>query len=98
MLLKTIVYLEITTYVCFLKWQHPGKPPERKQIKKMVTTAITKGKQNKVVGKMPASRVGHCADVTIKENNTTYYQGPKKQPSPLKEPGCRSVLLTGAGS
>jgi hypothetical protein len=30
MLLKTIVYLEITTYVCFLKWQHPGKPPERK--------------------------------------------------------------------
>jgi hypothetical protein len=59
----------------------------------MVTTAITKGNQNKVVGKMSASRVGLCTNATIKENNTIYHQGPKKQPSPLKEPGCTQVFI-----
>jgi N-acetylneuraminic acid mutarotase len=48
----------------------------------MVTTVITIGKQNKVVGKMSASRVGLCAGATIKENNTIYIiKGQKSNPA-----------------
>ena len=69
-------------------------PRSRNKSKEMAPTAITRGKQNKVVGKMSAIRVGFCADATIKENNTIYHQGPKKQPGPLypevSGTGCRN--------
>ena len=65
------------------KMAAPGQNPRSEnKSKEMVTTAITKGKQNKVVGKMSAIRVSLCVDVTIKENNTIYIiKGQKSNPA-----------------
>ena len=65
------------------KMAAPGQNPwSGNKSKKMVITAITKGKQNKVVGKMSASRVGLYAGATIKENNTIYIiKGQKSNPA-----------------
>ena len=106
MLIKIIVNINVITYVCFLKWQHPGKPPEMQKINgrnKMALEELTKGKQDKEVGTMSAARVGLCADVTIKENNTIYIiKGQKSNPAlcTRRYPGRVAEVFykSGAGS
>ena len=74
----------------------PGQNP-RSYIYKdetiMATKVLTKGKQGRAAGKTPDGGLGFWAGAILKENNTTYHQGPKKQPSPLKEPGCTQVFI-----
>ena len=81
------------------KMAAPGQNPRSfiyKDETIMATKVLTKGKQGRAAGKTPVGRLGFWAGAILKENNTTYYQGPKKQPGPLypevSGTGCRSVL------